>query len=292
MTQTSTSPIITRDEPFTHSVPGSFGEKFEITVLRIDGELVGVEIDGDVNDPCKRCGLGGQYSFNGFDSICYECHGYSHGKQTTEADIVRRYINRQKYAARQQAASEKAAREQREALAAWTAENADVAEALVEHRSVTDEQGYVDFSFVPKDRFLTSLADQAAYKPLSPKQTDAARAAFTKLAERTQARQDANAETVAAGHWGEVGKRDTVIVKVEKVITIDGEWGTSFLVIMTSVEGHSLKNFASGGSAFATDAIEAEKDGEPLKIKATVKKHDTYKDLPQTVVTRCTTLPG
>jgi hypothetical protein len=45
-----------------------------------------------------------------------------------------------------------------------------------------------DFSFVPADRFLTSLADQAAYRALSPKQTEAARVAFERLAERTATR--------------------------------------------------------------------------------------------------------
>ncbi len=287
---------ITRNAPYRHVVPGTYtpagSESFELTELHIGNEIVGVEIHGEVYDPCKRCVVGGHYSFNGVDSICYGCHGYSHGKATTEDDIVRRYIARQKAAERRERQAREAAEKQAAELRAWEELHADIAEALKAHRSPVDPEGYADFSFTPKDRFLTSLADQATYKPLSEKQTAAAVAAFARLREQDEKRAARDGIKIAAGHWGEVKKRDTVVVTVNKIIVIDGEWGATFLVIMTSAEGHSLKTFASGGSAFVTDAIEAEKDGQPLKIKATVKEHGEYNGVPQTMLTRCATLPG
>jgi hypothetical protein len=283
---------ITRSDSYLFVVPGSRGESFQLTELSIDGELVGVEIDGETFDPCKRCGIGGQYSFNGFDSICYDCGGYSHGKSTTEADIVRRYVDRQKAAAKRQAAAEKAAKEQADELAAWVAANADVAEALVVHRSpAQDEYGYVigheddpNYVFTPADRFLTSLADQAAYRALSPKQTDAARTAFARLAERTATRQAANAETVAAGHWGRIGVREDAQVTVASCRFFDNDFGGNWLVTMKTAMGHTLKTWTSG--AFIDVALEAEKTGATVNVKATVKSHDTYRDLPETTVTR------
>lgn len=281
---------ITRSAPYKHIVPGTYiaatneSESFEITELNIDGYIVGVEIEGTIYDPCKRCTVGGHYSFNGQDSICYGCHGYSHGKVTDEADIVRRYVARQKAEARRIKAAEKAAKEQADALAAWVAENAEIAEALKAHVIPTDDEGYTDFSFKPRDKFLSSLADQASYKALSPKQTEAARTALARLAEQDKARAEKRGFDIALGHWGEVGKRAEVTVTVEKIIVIEGDYGTSFLCIMKSAEGHALKSFSTG--AFVDTAIEAEKTGDAVKVKATVKKHDTYEGAPQTIVTR------
>lgn len=282
---------ITRSEPYKHIVPGTYiaatneSESFEITELNIDGMIVGVEIDGEVYDPCKRCVVGGHYSFNGHDSICYSCGGYSHGKVTDEADIIRRYIARQKAEARRIKAAEKAAKEQKDALTAWIMDNREVAQALEAHRSPVDPEGYADFDFKPRDKFLTSLADQAAYKALSEKQTEAAKTALDRLAEKDAERAAKRGFDIALGHWGEVGKRAEVTVTVEKIIVIEGDYGTSFLCIMKSAEGHALKTFSTG--AFVDTAIEAEKTGDAVKIKATVKKHDTYEGAPQTIVTRC-----
>jgi len=289
---TAISTEIVRSEPYTHVVPGTYtpagSETFQIVELRIGHEIVGVEIHGETYDPCKRCVVGGHYSFNGHDSICYGCHGYSHGKATTEADIVRRYVARQKAAAKKAAEAERAAREQAEALATWAAENADVAAALVAHRSPVDPEGYADFSFRPRDKFLTSLADQATYKALSPKQTAAAEAALARLVEKDAERDARNADKVAAGHWGEVGKRAEVEVTVRSLRAFDGDYGTRWLCTMETAEGQTIKTWTSG--AFVDVAIEREKDGQPVRIKATVKDHGTYRDLPETTVSRVTAL--
>lgn len=277
---------ITRGEAYTHNVPGTYNqglgrsESFPLVELHIGSELVGVEIHGEVYDPCKRCIVGGHYSFNGHDSICYACHGYSHGKSTTEADIVRRYVARQKAEARRIAKAEKAAKEAREAHAAWVAANEELAEALKAHRTPVDAEGYTDFSFRPVNSFLTKMADQAAYSPLTARQAEAAQDALDKLAERTKADRE-------VGHWGTVGKRAVVEVKVHKVIVIEGQWGTSFLAIMSTPEGHALKSFSTG--SFVTDALDAEGKDVTLTVKATVKEHGDYQGKPQTIVTRVAT---
>jgi hypothetical protein len=281
---------LTIGEAFTHSVPRGWA-KYTFQEISFEGfygtEVIGLLVDGEPADLCKRCGQGyGHFSWNGEDDICYSCSGEGYGAETTLESMERRAKAR---SARQRRASEKAAKEAqrlRDEHAAWVAANADLAEALVAHRTPEqDEDGYFvgkpyDWTFRPVNSFLTKMADQARYSPLTERQAAAAQDALDKLTER-------NAEAVAIGHWGTVGKREIVEVKVVKTIAIEGDYGTSWLCIMEGAEGHALKTFSTG--AFVDDAQRVEGTEETLKVKATVKKHDTYNGKPQTIVTRVAT---
>ena len=285
---------LTVGEAFTHSVPRAW-TSYQFAEITFTGgtypEVVGVTVDGEPHDLCKRCGQGyGHYSWNGEDDICYSCSGEGYGALSTLESMARRAAQRLARRLRAEAKWAAEAKAKRDAHDAWAAAHPELAAALVAHQSPdTDEDGYVighednpNYVFRPVNSFLTKMADEARYGVLTERQAAAAQDALDKLTERL-------ADAVAIGHWGTVGKRAEVEVTVKKVITIDGDYGTSFLCIMESAEGHALKTFSTG--AFVTDAIRAEETGETLRVKATVKKHDTYQGKPQTVVTRVALVP-
>jgi hypothetical protein len=88
----------------------------------------------------------------------------------------------------------------------------------------------------------------------------------------------AKKEAKSNEYLGEVGSRvDFNEVTVVYVTPIDGQWGTTYATGFEDAQGNSLVWF---GSKRIGDA------GKVLNIKATIKKHDMYKERKQTVLTR------
>lgn len=81
-------------------------------------------------------------------------------------------------------------------------------------------------------------------------------------------------------HVGEVGKRMQLSLTVLRVHYTEGQYGVTTIVGMVDAEGNDYTWFASGSKEF--------KAGDVLVGKGTVKAHKSYKDRPQTVLTRCT----
>lgn len=77
---------------------------------------------------------------------------------------------------------------------------------------------------------------------------------------------------------GAVGDKLTVEVTVDKVVTCEGMYGTTYLHMFTDGNGNRLTWFASSG------ALET---GKTVKIKGTIKKLEEYKGTKQTIMTRC-----
>lgn len=80
-------------------------------------------------------------------------------------------------------------------------------------------------------------------------------------------------------HQGTVGAKITFTGTITGVRFIEGTYGTTTLLTFTDAAGNVFKWFASG-----------EKDeeiGTTVTVTGTVKKHDTYRDAAQTVLTRC-----
>lgn len=92
-------------------------------------------------------------------------------------------------------------------------------------------------------------------------------------------------------------------VTLEKIITIEGHYGTSYLHVFRSAEGHTLKWFGSEDAAYdlrwsyetvgqslrgndITQSVECFPVGSTFEIAATVKACDEYKGTKQTVLTR------
>lgn len=80
-------------------------------------------------------------------------------------------------------------------------------------------------------------------------------------------------------HVGEVGKRMQFTATLTGRRYIEGVYGTTVLHTFLTPDGCLLKWFASGG-------VEVGAEGEPLTFKATVKKHDEYGGVKETVLTR------
>lgn len=81
--------------------------------------------------------------------------------------------------------------------------------------------------------------------------------------------------------FGEVGQRIELELFVLKLIDIESEqWGNSTLVIFEDAEGRAFKWFASNCW------IAESRIGEKIKVVATIKGHEIYKDRHQTGLTR------
>lgn len=103
-------------------------------------------------------------------------------------------------------------------------------------------------------------------------------------AEEIKAREAAKAARLAAvgesSHVGVIGEQVTLEVVIGRTIVCGGgQWGPSYLVKMESLNGDQLAWFASSDLD-----LEA---GARCFVRGTVKKHDDYKGIAQTTLTRC-----
>lgn len=79
---------------------------------------------------------------------------------------------------------------------------------------------------------------------------------------------------------GKPGERTEFTLTVRSDTPIDGDYGVSHLYTMTDAAGNCYKWFSSRNQDWAP--------GQDVKVKGTIKKHETYRDVKQTVLTRCT----
>lgn len=85
----------------------------------------------------------------------------------------------------------------------------------------------------------------------------------------------------ASGHVGTVDARMVVTLTIVTIRELDGNYGVTRMHNMVDAAGNRFKWFGSGAGA------EIGKEGETVTIKATVKKHDEYKGIKETVLSRC-----
>jgi hypothetical protein len=78
-------------------------------------------------------------------------------------------------------------------------------------------------------------------------------------------------------HFGTVGERAVFTLEVEKIITLDGQFGVTRLHQFVDGAGNVAVWFASG---------EALKEGSIVTVKATVKRHETRDGVAQTILSR------
>lgn len=103
--------------------------------------------------------------------------------------------------------------------------------------------------------------------------------------QREQARLLVAARASKSNEWvGTPGKREEFTVLVERIITIEGAYGTTGLHKMIDQDGNALVWFASESGNWLTE-------GHTYRVKATVKPadkkgHDTYNGRKQTNLTR------
>lgn len=244
------------------------------TPVEYDGVEIAVELpDGRVFDYCRRCGGCGRYSFNLVDgTVCYGCNGTGLGRPTTMADAVRR-ANKRRAAQRKRQREVEAAEARRVTVTAqWRAQHAQF---LAELERVAESSG---------DAFLRELAGKAEWNPLTDAQMGAARTAVIREAAKLAEREARDERARRAGHVGRVGEKLTIEVEIvgTKIIetAYNGRPVSKVLVTMRDDAGHTLKTFSSGDFGWS-----AEK-GQRLTISGTVKEHSTYRELPETTLTR------
>ena len=94
-----------------------------------------------------------------------------------------------------------------------------------------------------------------------------------------QAQRDAEIEAKRSksSHVGEIGDRIDITATITVVKVIDGFYGVSYFTILENSKGDVFKYF---GSAELGDK------GETITLKATVKDHDKYDEVKQTVINR------
>jgi hypothetical protein len=85
-------------------------------------------------------------------------------------------------------------------------------------------------------------------------------------------------ETTLDEHFGEIGKRDVYTLTVTGLREIDGNYGLTTLYLFRDADGRTAKWFASGSGGF--------KIGQTIIAKATIKGHDVYNGMKQTMLSR------
>ena len=98
-------------------------------------------------------------------------------------------------------------------------------------------------------------------------------------AERKAREAMTNAAPVVRSHIGTVGKREVLTLTVKTLRTFDSDYGVRTLVRMEDPAGNVVVWWTG-------EAPEWAREGNQVKVKATVKAHDDYKGTPQTTITR------
>lgn len=107
---------------------------------------------------------------------------------------------------------------------------------------------------------------------------------YIKEVERATLHELETRRTADSKHVGTVGERRFFKVTTLKVITVDGQFGTTCIHKMVDADGNLLVWFATGSA----DNLET---GKEVWLKATVKKHDTRDGKLQTVINRAEVWP-
>lgn len=216
-------------------------------------------------DPCGRCGgQGGSTGWPGY--TCYSCLGS--GKDLPKvsrcytAEAYAKLEERRQAKADKRAAEIKAAQDAARAkFAKWLATQ-PAAQWLLNDRS--DDSG-----------FLGSIRGELLGNRIL---TDRQLAALVRVKDKIAQREAERDQLIASSApVGEVGERRDFNLKLTTVRSIETQYGYSYLHVMEDIAGNAIKYF---GSARLGD------EGETLTVKATVKAHEAYRGLMQTVVSR------
>ncbi|MFC5935447.1 MULTISPECIES: hypothetical protein [Mycobacterium] len=99
-------------------------------------------------------------------------------------------------------------------------------------------------------------------------------------ARQQQIEAERNAHPVVAGFLGDVGARIKDITATAKTVVYqDGDWGTTTFLVAIADDGHTIVWKAH-------KALDIEVGQRFTMAAATVKAHETYKHIDQTVITR------
>lgn len=219
---------------------------------------------------CRRCGGEGQTPFYWVDNgRCYDCggRGTTARESMTEEQARTRagQLNRSRDARIAKKENERLATLQKraEARAAFEAKHGELCEALRQS----------------SDGFLRRLQEALEqYGTLTEAQVAAGERAMAQARERFV--KDAEKQLLGRP-VGEPGDKVTVSGTIEQLTSIEGQYGTSRLVVLVTAERVTVKTFTTAGWAWEVDK------GDTVTITGTVKKNEEYKGVTASVLTRC-----
>ena len=214
-------------------------------------------------EDCPRCGgRGGSTHWRPDGGVCYQCRG------KCTVICAYRVFTAEKLAKLVAAADLKAAREQAKIEAKAAAKRAEFDVWAEPHEKLLG-----DIAAAEGNPFLRDLADKLAkHRTLSDKQLAAA-------ATSIQRTKDRKIEGLGSEYVGEVKERIEFEAEVMGVYGTEGFYGHTDIVKFKDAAGNHFTWFASD----YTDLVR----GDRMTIKGTVKKHDDYKGIKQTILTRC-----
>jgi len=219
-------------------------------------------------EPCSRCGGAGgheMWRFTGW--TCFDCGGSGKGNIRTE-----KVYTAEKLAKLNESQSKRDAKKAEKLAAEWEVKTAAQkiwreahAEALALMESVKEG-----------NPFLMDLVYTAEIRPLSDRQLETG----VEAANRQIERQKKNAETTWVASEGE---RIEFVWTTDKVVELEPSFFGYRKIYNSLVLAHDENgnNFKYIGSGYGWPPV-----GETRKVKATVKSHDEYKGVKQTVVSR------
>lgn len=208
-------------------------ETISYTEVEFEGSIVllhaGVYFKG-----CKRCGGTGHYSFNGYDSICYNCNNSPSGRLGdelgTEAD-ARKWAHKRELARQARIrAEERRVAKLVAALDAKVAYLRTVDNEVVEFLLAIDLNSYEDRSVTT---FVRDMAEHVQYPSKGEKvMTGNMIAAVRKIIER-----NAEKAAVKAALPPVVEGRRVVTGKVVSTKAVEGDYGTSYKMLVEEADG-------------------------------------------------------
>jgi hypothetical protein len=212
---------------------------------------------------CSRCGgAGGSDAWRYTGWTCYQCRGRG------QMPYTHRVFTEDKLAKLNDAATKKAAKK---AAAAEAKREAERAEFHIWAKPYENLLGAIKAA--TGNSFLADLARKLEdHRQLTDRQLEAAATAI----ERQQQRE---VEDRASEYVGEVKDRFEFEAEVLGVYGTEGFYGHTDIVKLKDVDGNLFTWFAS-------DYTDLER-GDRITIKGTVKKHEEYRGVKQTILTRC-----
>ncbi len=212
---------------------------------------------------CPRCGgAGGSPHWHPDGGVCYECRGNRTVQRTHRVFIATKLFELNT------AADKKAAKKAEAAQRKMDTQRTDFDKWAEPHKILLGE-----IAAATGNSFLTDLAAKVvAYRILTDRQLEAAATSIQRKKER-------DAEGAASEYVGEIKERIEFEAEVIGVYGTEGHYGHTDIVKFKDADRNMFTWFAS-------DYTNLER-GDRISIKGTVKKHDNFRDVKQTVLTRC-----
>jgi len=128
--------------------------------------------------------------------------------------------------------------------------------------------------------FLLSMIERLGYwGTLSQNQAEAAESCFATIVRLDAAR-------ATSQHIGAVGDKVTLTLTINRLVVLDGHYGTTFIYICEDQNKNTVVyKGTSSPFAFTPDGQPRGK-GHSLTVKATVKDHTEYQGVKQTLIQR------